>query len=122
MGRRRRRKVEPTDDWELLLPPFEWLEQEAYEELRPLVGGSVAERSEQTGTLERTMYRRIERFEKDGIRMSFTHANNGRGPTENGGACAHEGVDRGRSPPKASVAVAVVDEVVGEFVECASFL
>ena len=27
MGRRRRRKAEPTNDWELLLPLFTWPEQ-----------------------------------------------------------------------------------------------
>nr|MDQ3316156.1 LuxR family transcriptional regulator [Actinomycetota bacterium] len=62
MSGRGRRKVDPTDDWELLLPLFEWPEQQAYEELRPLVlfGDSVAERARETGTPERTMYRRIE--------------------------------------------------------------
>lgn len=46
MDRRKRPKVEPTDEWDLLLPLFEWPEQQAYEELRPLVlfGSSVAER------------------------------------------------------------------------------
>jgi hypothetical protein len=45
MGRGRRCKAKPTDDWQELLPLFEWPEQEAYEELRPLVlfGSSVAE-------------------------------------------------------------------------------
>jgi hypothetical protein len=32
----RRRKVEHTDDWQELLSLFDWPEQEAYEELRPL--------------------------------------------------------------------------------------
>src|SRR5215213_52652 len=73
MGRGRRRKAKPTDDWHELLPLFEWPEQEAYEELRPMVlfGSSVAERATQTGTPERTMYRRIERFEKDGTLSLF---------------------------------------------------
>jgi hypothetical protein len=73
MGRKRRRKVEPTDEWQELLPLFEWPEQRAYEELRPLAlfGGSVAERAGQTGTPERTMYRRVERFEKDGMVSLF---------------------------------------------------
>jgi transposase len=53
--------------------------------------------------------------------MSFTHANGGRGTIEKGGACAHEKVLIGVDPHKASIAVAVVDEAVGEFVECASF-
>src|SRR5437588_12907984 len=73
MSTRRRRKVEHTDDWQELLPLFDWPEQEAYEELRPLVlfGDSVAERVGETGTPERTMYRRMERFEKDGMASLF---------------------------------------------------
>jgi transposase len=69
MGRRGRRKAQPTDDWQELLPLFEWPEQEAYEVLRPLVlfGASVPERAKETGTPERTMYRKVERFEKDGM-------------------------------------------------------
>ena len=73
MGEGRRRKVEPTDDWQELLPLFEWPEQEAYEELRPLVlfGSSVAERAAETSTPERTMYRRVERFEEGGMMSLF---------------------------------------------------
>lgn len=73
MGSRRRRKVEHTDDWQELLSLFDWPEQEAYEELRPLVlfGDSVAERSGVTGTPERTMYRRMERFEAEGMASLF---------------------------------------------------
>ncbi len=73
MGRRKRPKVEPTDDWDLLVPLFEWPEQEAYEELRPvtLFGASVVGRARETGTPERTLYRRIERFEKDGMMSLF---------------------------------------------------
>ena len=73
MGRGRRRKAQPTDEWQELLPLFEWPEQHAYEELRPLVlfGGSVAERARETGTPERTMYRKVERFERDGMLSLF---------------------------------------------------
>jgi len=73
MGRRKRPKVEPTDEWELLLPLLEWPEQQAYEELRPMVlfGASVADRARETGTPERTMYRRVERFEEDGMLSLF---------------------------------------------------
>ena len=42
-------------------------------------------------------------------------------PDRNAGACAHEKVLIGVDPRKAAVAVEVVDEVVGEFVECATF-
>ncbi|MDQ3590944.1 MAG: helix-turn-helix domain-containing protein [Actinomycetota bacterium] len=73
MGRRGRRKTQPTDDWQELLPLFEWPEQEAYEVLRPLVlfGGSVTERARETGIPERTLYRRAERFEEDGMQSLF---------------------------------------------------
>ena len=66
-------KAEPTDEWELLLPLFSWPEQRAYEELRPLVlfGSSVPERARETGTPERTMYRRVERFKTDGMLRLF---------------------------------------------------
>ena len=56
--------------------------------------------------------------------MSFTRANSGTREMrpKNGGACARMmkvliGVD----PHKASVALAVVDEVLGELLECAAF-
>lgn len=73
MGRSERHKMQPTDEWQQLLPLFEWPEQEAYEELRPLVlfGTSVAERARETGTAERTMYRRVERFERNGMLSLF---------------------------------------------------
>lgn len=34
---RNKRRVEPTDGWEALVPLFEWPEQERYEQIRPLV-------------------------------------------------------------------------------------
>ena len=73
MSGRRRRRVEHTDDWQELLPLFDWPVQEAYEELRPLVlfGDALAERAGETGTPERTMYRRMERFERDGMASLF---------------------------------------------------
>lgn len=73
MGRGRRRKIGPTDDWDLLVPLFEWPEQQDYEELRPvtLFGASVAERAREIGTPERTLYRRIERFEREGMLSLF---------------------------------------------------
>ncbi len=71
--RRRRERSAPTEVWEQLLPLFEWPEQESYEEVRPLVlfGQSVAERAEQTGASSRTLYRRIDRFEQEGMESLF---------------------------------------------------
>ena len=73
MGRGKHRKAQPTDEWQELLPLFSWPEQRNYEELRPLVlfGASVAERARETGTAERTLYRRVERFERDGMMSLF---------------------------------------------------
>lgn len=73
MGHGKRRRIEPTDDWKFLVPLFEWPEQQDYEELRPvtLFGASVVERAREIGTSERTLYRRIERFERDGMLSLF---------------------------------------------------
>ncbi len=72
-GRRRRRRVEPTEDWEQLEFLCNWPEQVRYEEIRPLVlfGSPVAERAEQTGASERTLYRRMDRFEAEGMESIF---------------------------------------------------
>jgi transposase len=69
MGRKRRR-VERTEDWEQLELLCVHDEQVEYERIRPLVlfGEPVPDRAEQTGTSERTLYRRIAGFEEDGMR------------------------------------------------------
>lgn len=68
-----RAKVEPTEDWGQLKLLLKFPEQLEYERIRPPVifGGSVAERSRQTGTPESTLRRRISGFEKDGMRSLF---------------------------------------------------
>jgi hypothetical protein len=68
MGRtQHRRRVEPTEEWEQLKLLCLWPEQRAYEEIRPLTlfGNSVAQRAAETGTPERTLYRRVGRFETE---------------------------------------------------------
>lgn len=56
-GRRRRRRVEPTDEWRQVELLCAWPEQLAYEEIRPLTlfGASVAMRARETGPAERTL-------------------------------------------------------------------
>jgi len=74
MGKRiRGRRVEPTDEWEQLRLLMRWPEQARYEEIRPLVlfGSSVAERAGEIGTSERTLYRRTDRFEQEGMESLF---------------------------------------------------
>jgi len=76
MRKRKHRRVEPTDDWQRLKLLLKWPEQVRYEEIRPLVlfGSSVAERARETGSSERTLYRRVDRFEIEGIESLFdTH-------------------------------------------------
>jgi len=52
MSARKRGGVRPTHEWELLVPLFEWPEQERYEQIRPLVlfDVAVAERAQEVGT------------------------------------------------------------------------
>ncbi|MBA3953599.1 MAG: helix-turn-helix domain-containing protein [Rubrobacter sp.] len=73
MGASKRRRIEPTHDWQLLLPLFEWPEQERYEEIRPLVlfDASVAERAAEVGTSASTLYRRLDRFAQEGMESLF---------------------------------------------------
>src|SRR5215204_2980732 len=71
---RRRRRVEPTDDWEQLLLLTRWPEQVRYELIRPvvLVGESAAERARETeAASERTLRRKIGRFEAEGMESLF---------------------------------------------------
>ncbi|MDQ3316384.1 MAG: helix-turn-helix domain-containing protein [Actinomycetota bacterium] len=73
MGASKRRRIEPTHDWQLLLPLFEWPEQERYEEIRPLMlfDASVAERAAEVGTSASTLYRRLDRFAQEGMESLF---------------------------------------------------
>jgi transposase len=66
---RKRPRIEPTDDWQEILPLCWWPEQVEYERIRQTVlfGSSVAERAEETGVSERTLQRRVESFEDYGI-------------------------------------------------------
>lgn len=73
--KRRKGRVEPPDDWEQLELLCAWPEQARYELIRPLVlfGVSAAERSRQTGAVsERTLYRRTERFDAEGMESLFS--------------------------------------------------
>lgn len=66
----RQERVEPTKEWAELELRLEWPEQIEYERIRPsaVFGGSVAERSRQTGTPETTIHRRISSFKSYGMR------------------------------------------------------
>ena len=73
MSARKRGGVQPAHEWEVLLPLFEWPEQERYEQIRPLVlfDVSVAERAQEVGTSSSTLYRRLARFAEEGMESPF---------------------------------------------------
>jgi hypothetical protein len=70
---RKRPRVEPTDDFQEILPLCWWPEQVEYERIRQpvLFGSPVDERAEETGVSERTLQRRIKSFEKEGMEGLF---------------------------------------------------
>jgi len=72
-AKRRRRRIEPTEEWEQIGPLCLWPEQRDYEEIRPvtLFGSPIAQRAEQIGSSERTLYRRVARFEAEGMDSLF---------------------------------------------------
>jgi putative transposase len=73
MSTNKRGRVRPTHDWDLLVPLFEWPEQKRYEEIRPLVlfDVSVAQRAEEVGLSQSTLYRRLGGFEAEGMESLF---------------------------------------------------
>jgi len=73
MASRKRALLEPTDDWEQLQFQLDWLEQQRYELIRPVVvfGSPPAERAQQTGVSARTIYRRVGRFDELGMQSLF---------------------------------------------------
>ena len=70
----RRRRVEPTDEWEQIELLCAWPEQRGYELIRPLVlfGSLPSERAAETGAAsERTLQRRVSRFDAEGLESLF---------------------------------------------------
>ncbi len=73
-GPRRRRRVEPTDEWEQIELLCGRPEQRDYELIRPLVlfGASADERARETGEASgRTLRRRAARFDDEGVESLF---------------------------------------------------
>jgi putative transposase len=69
----KRPRTEPTEDWSQLQLHLAWPEQVSYELIRPVVlfGASPAERAKQTGVPERTIYRKADRFDIQGMAGLF---------------------------------------------------
>jgi len=63
----------PTDNWQQLELRFTSPEQRTYELIRPVVlfGQAPAERAQETGAAQRTIYRRVQRFEAEGMASLF---------------------------------------------------
>ncbi len=69
-----RRRVEPADEWEQIEPLCLWPEQRDYELIRPmaLFRSPARERASETGAAsERTLQRRLARFEAEGMESLF---------------------------------------------------
>ena len=73
MPYRKRPRIESTEDWSQLQLQLAWPEQVSYELIRPVVlfGWSPAERAKQTGNPERTLRRKADRFDAEGIASVF---------------------------------------------------
>ena len=66
---RKRPRIEPTDDWQQILPLCWWPEQEEYEKFRQpvLFGTSIAKRAVEIGVSESALRRNIEGFRTYGM-------------------------------------------------------
>jgi putative transposase len=69
----KRQRVASTDDWHQLRLYVGFPEQETYELLRPIVlfGQTAAERAEATGVSDRTLDRKADRFDAEGMASLF---------------------------------------------------
>lgn len=69
----KRRRTEPTDDWQQLQLLLHWPEQILYELIRPVVlfGCSPAKRAAETDKAARTIHRRADRFDTYGMASLF---------------------------------------------------
>jgi putative transposase len=76
MSYRKRPRTEPTDEWSQLRLQLAWPEQVSYELIRPVVlfGSAPAERAKQTGLPERTLRRKADRFDAEGMASVFEPA------------------------------------------------
>lgn len=83
MGRRKRRRVDPTHGWEQVELLCSWDEQRDYERIRSLVlfEEPVPERAAETRISERVLYRKVAAFREEGMESLF------RFPEANGRCC-----------------------------------
>jgi transposase len=81
MPRNTRPRRERTEDWQKLQQYTLWPEQKVYELLRPVVlfNEPSASRAQETGTAERTVYRKAAQFEAQGMASLFQQEPKDRG-------------------------------------------
>ena len=65
----KRPRIARTDDWRTIQQRSLWPEQVTYEMIRPVVlfSETPAERAKETGEARRTLYRKVEQFEEQGM-------------------------------------------------------
>lgn len=70
---RKRKRREPTHDWQEIQQAMLWPEQETYEQLRPIIlfGETAAQRARETGASERTLHSQATLFEQEGMASVF---------------------------------------------------
>jgi len=73
MPKSKRQRIAHTEEWGVIQQRTLWPEQEQYELIRPIVlfGDTPAERAEQTLTAERTLYRKADGFDEEGMISLF---------------------------------------------------
>ncbi len=83
MPRSKRPRRERTDDWQKIQQYTLWPEQKVYELLRPIVlfNEPAAERAQETGAAERTVYHKAAQFEEQGMSSLFSRPNTNVGDT-----------------------------------------
>lgn len=73
MPARKRKRREPTHEWQEIEQLVLWPEQEVYERLRPVIlfGQTAAERAKETGIPKRTLQHQAKLFEQEGMASLF---------------------------------------------------
>jgi transposase InsO family protein len=69
ISREKRPRIPRTEDWQTIQQRSLWPEQVTYEMIRPVVlfSETPAERAKETGEARRSLYRKVEQFEKQGM-------------------------------------------------------
>ena len=75
----KRTRRERTDTWQDIQQWTLWPEQELYEQIRPLVlfGETAGERAKEIGAAARTLARKADEFERDGMQSLFSSGEQG---------------------------------------------